>query len=698
MAQKSIKIILDTVGYKYENNLGNISVPREDRGYKANGLYERDCCVAVADLLCSRLNTISGVSCIKLYETKAASVASTTYVNKVIKEKGWKKSDCIYIRLHASFSSSTSTTGYSYAYKKSNKNGEASAKLAQQISSIYGDNLKKDFSDKGGTCKANKGTSNSSNPSLHEDFKAAIVFHLFNIRNKSATNMYRYDTQGAHIKTSDKTLAKFFNQKTTIPENLRFRMRAAECLALGIALDTGNDLKTNQVDMSDANGDLGNNEVTGVGVSGIYTGSEFGKDYDFSDVDFNALLTATYEERKYGAGIAQITQPLIKFTNTEGYYNMEGDKNAQATQILKQYAKYYLEMNNSRIRVANVTMIGAPWLRPGFNVWLDPIYSDKIYYIDSITHSGNPQTGVFTQLNLVHGRDRKDFVNGTGFGGMNKANNVFTGNSFIKSAKDFGPTLSKAAEYDKVVTNLKSISKSYGDKVIRAADSSYRTYYSNAIDKDDNKINNPEILKSIEGAQETFSKSEWESITGKSYSTGKTINLKEEKSDGAISDLYTGKSFTLSRVLKKGKTGNDVKSLQRVLNTVNAAGVFSGEKLDVDGSFGSKTEKAVKAYQKAKKLKEDGIVSSKTVKALSADLKKINANMGSMKSTMTGSGRLSQSLFTGSYTVAEIESKLASIYKKAPEVVDTRRALIKKGINAARALKDEVYTNNNWRK
>ena len=173
--------------------------------------------------------------------------------------------------------------------------------------------------------------------------------------------------------------------------------------------------------------------------------------------------------------------------------------------------------------------------------------------------------------------------------------------------------------------------------------------------------------------------------------------MKKEYSDDELTDLYTEKSVKLPN-LKKGKKGADVKTLQKVLNTLNAGGKFSGGKLKVNGTFDSKVEDAVKAYQKESKLKQDGKIGSKTLTQINKDLKEINGNMGDYKRTKTGTGRLSQSLFTGSYTVSEIEKKLSDIYKKAPEVVQTRKALIKKGVDAVRALKDETYANNNWRK
>ena len=57
--------------------------------------------------------------------------------------------------------------------------------------------------------------------------------------------------------------------------------------------------------------------------------------------------------------------------------------------------------------------------------------------------------------------------------------------------------------------------------------------------------------------------------------------------------------------LKKGSKGEDVKTLQRALKIT-----------PVDGDFGTKTETAVKAFQKSKGLGGDGIVGNKTWQAL----------------------------------------------------------------------------------
>ena len=62
-------------------------------------------------------------------------------------------------------------------------------------------------------------------------------------------------------------------------------------------------------------------------------------------------------------------------------------------------------------------------------------------------------------------------------------------------------------------------------------------------------------------------------------------------------------------IIKKGAKCSEVKTLQRLLNGF-------GYSLDVDGSFGPATDKAVRAYQKAKRLTVDGSVGPATWESL----------------------------------------------------------------------------------
>lgn len=66
------------------------------------------------------------------------------------------------------------------------------------------------------------------------------------------------------------------------------------------------------------------------------------------------------------------------------------------------------------------------------------------------------------------------------------------------------------------------------------------------------------------------------------------------------------------RVLRAGMSGNDVRELQKLLNTHVNAG------LTTDGVFGSKTTEAVKAFQRQRKIQVDGIVGQQTWIALTA--------------------------------------------------------------------------------
>lgn len=77
--------------------------------------------------------------------------------------------------------------------------------------------------------------------------------------------------------------------------------------------------------------------------------------------------------------------------------------------------------------------------------------------------------------------------------------------------------------------------------------------------------------------------------------------------------LTFDKKYNLTRYLKKGCKGNDVKELQKAL--INRG--YSVGKCGVDGVFGNDTFKAVKKFQKANKLKIlDGIVGSETAHKL----------------------------------------------------------------------------------
>jgi peptidoglycan hydrolase-like protein with peptidoglycan-binding domain len=63
-------------------------------------------------------------------------------------------------------------------------------------------------------------------------------------------------------------------------------------------------------------------------------------------------------------------------------------------------------------------------------------------------------------------------------------------------------------------------------------------------------------------------------------------------------------------LLRFGATGGAVRALQAILTAKGC------DTQGIDGDFGANTEKAVKAFQRAKKLEDDGVVGKDTWTAL----------------------------------------------------------------------------------
>ena len=78
------------------------------------------------------------------------------------------------------------------------------------------------------------------------------------------------------------------------------------------------------------------------------------------------------------------------------------------------------------------------------------------------------------------------------------------------------------------------------------------------------------------------------------------------------------KAFILTRVLRKGDKGEDVRWVQNALLQRR----YKLPKYGADGDFGTETLKAVKRFQRDKGLKDDGAVGEKTITALGGRWKK----------------------------------------------------------------------------
>ena len=749
------KVVIDTAGSK------------SSKGVSANGLNERAITNYIANILVTRLKK-NNFDCVLVKYGNKDKAEDSSLIKNMLTLRKWKKKDCIFIDLHASYSASSGQRGACYV---TNSGGSASKLLGDHTLSCYVNGMKKIDN------KSNSGKSHSNaNYAQLKGWHAAMQFHPINIRSKADCNLYK---GGKQIQSGSSLTGIAHTSQLSYSTLVANAILEGICKACNVASDNGSaegDLLGGDGGLGDASNEMANvmGSVSTEGATGnvdAWIGTKFGEDYDYSTVTFSQLLQASYDEKKYGPNIAQISQPLVKFTNAGAFYDMESEDNADATEVLKQYAKFYLESNNARVDTCNLQLIGSPWLRPGFNVWLDPVYDDKIYYIDSITHSGNPSSGAYTNLTLSYGRRRSDFLateKNKKLGSIGDDDNIFTKDKYYKKAKNFGTVLDSKSDFDSYKTKLAQIESTLSSKgIITADESPYTAIYKDG--KGDDALRNPTINVVNEVGDVIFEKDEWEKITGrkdynkllqdqKAKAKDENENEKDPNDDKSVTDEQkknnskkddtkkddtdkpgrpfeatssskasatttttttdTNKTtrlqdsddtkmswkagrFVCDNSLKKGKSGNTVKQLQSILNKFIDDGTIKGDKLTVDGKFGTKTETRLKAYQKAKKLKVDGICGAKTVAQINKDLgfsEKTSLSEGEQIETKEASGRLTDVMFTDSYSINEIQSMLTSVYKKAPEVVTRRKNVIKKGCEALRKVMDSYYVNNDWNK
>lgn len=650
-----------------------------------------------------------------------------------IKSRGHNPSDYLIVSIHAHAASSSSTRGYSTMIHSSeaganSKNLEKRVKEGMHLYAWHH--------------WATSGCSKPERPS----------------KTSTLSSLSEKNFPGGTVLIDTICISSLEDRKLWLNNKFTFRDACAVGIATGIVSYLGKNLNgTPSLDIEDTNNSRVDEDSTATEMthpnSNLWNGSSFKEDLDWNDVDFSELLKPTHDEMRYGGSIAQIEQPLIKFSNAGAYYDMQGEHNADANEVLKAYAKFYMNMNNSLINTSSITMIGAPWIRPGFNVWVDPAYTDKVYYVNNITHSGSSDAGVTTTLQLVHGRHRADFLkdgDARGFGALSKNDDsIFTKNEYFKSVKHFGPVLESSKAYNTERTNLINIMNNCNKEgIIKAERSPYAAYY--ASDYGDSFIKTPTILKVNDAGKQIFTDDEWKEITGRSKvvdtsaksgssSSGKTAKSETSNTTNKQSRMVVGtefentprtiasktaserakRTFTNNAVLKKGKRGAKIKELQGYMNEFIDRKIIVGQsKLAIDGIFGPLTDGVVKAYQKAKGIAVDGMVGPITTAKINGDLNSSpssgSSNTGSLNPGVTNTestnsnpknetanakGRLSSLLFTDQYTAAQIKTSLDGVYKNyAPGVVKQRMHIIEKGIIAARKTSEAMYLNNNYNK
>lgn len=142
-------------------------------------------------------------------------------------------------------------------------------------------------------------------------------------------------------------------------------------------------------------------------ILAAHAGGYIGVDqlYIPTGIDFQEkVLPLTNDERKYGVNLFETVQPLIRINHVSA-----GETTREkAFELLKEHAAYLHTTINATASVASLTLMGAPWIRPGFNVWVDPGGLSRIYYVNSVRHQGSNGV-VQTSLGLIYGRSEEEY-------------------------------------------------------------------------------------------------------------------------------------------------------------------------------------------------------------------------------------------------------------------------------------------------
>lgn len=125
--------------------------------------------------------------------------------------------------------------------------------------------------------------------------------------------------------------------------------------------------------------------------------------------------------------------------------------------------------------------------------------------------------------------------------------------------------------------------------------------------------------------------------------------------------------------IQYGSSGSEVKKLQEELNK-------KGYKLDVDGQFGSKTQSAVKDYQKKNGLSVDGIVGKNTWGSLTASSSNTKTTAKKTTKVKTTKKETRRPEYEKSDAVKKAEKKLTNWEKSSPDKYDSKYSAEIEGI------------------
>jgi beta-N-acetylglucosaminidase/murein DD-endopeptidase MepM/ murein hydrolase activator NlpD len=150
------------------------------------------------------------------------------------------------------------------------------------------------------------------------------------------------------------------------------------------------------------------------------------------------------EERQYKVNLKVTEELLIRYDMT----NASGTGSMNADDLIERYAKYMMQLFRAESHGVNITLSTClPFLRPGFNAWMEPTRRNAVFYITRVSHQGSFSNGSFTTVTGAFVRDPKTYDN--------IEDNIFVGTSNSK-ALDYGEVIAKS-DMDGIIKELQSL-------------------------------------------------------------------------------------------------------------------------------------------------------------------------------------------------------------------------------------------------
>lgn len=156
---------------------------------------------------------------------------------------------------------------------------------------------------------------------------------------------------------------------------------------------------------------------------------DLAEDPDVEDYESSYKPIMSDEERLYKVNLKISEQLLIRYDTSRQGQPMDADE------LVERYARYMMQLYRAESHGVTIPLSTClPFLRPGFNAWLEPTRRDSVFYITRVSHIGSFGNGSTTTVNGGFVRSPNSFDD--------MEDNIFVGETKARAA-DFGEVVEK---------------------------------------------------------------------------------------------------------------------------------------------------------------------------------------------------------------------------------------------------------------